>query len=490
MKIGLVCDSHVGGGERSPQVAYLLKAVELMKEDGIDTVVCLGDITAFGEYGIFTRCVSYFEDFPSAYILLGNADIRNKEDKEKILSSAKRVLFSAGGRTFLGLHTISSFISKEDIEKVSKLNDGDVVLTHFGIHSLQEESKKALEQILKEKKLTVIHAHSHKRFDYYIGKSRVFGLRALDPDKSIGDYPCITYFDTESEEFTEKVFFTDKEVLKDISSYFGISCANNVRELNYAIENSVKAVELRMSTVLDQTDEILALINTWREKTSGYLSCHMPNLKYDGENIVGVEEWQKAVSDAVRFNANGVTVHPPKIKKNLLQGEVLEKFVDFYVNAFSSFDKEVKIGIENIHKTKAETEAGLPNEELGFGYVPEDILFLVNKINEKFGFDRVGVVLDVGHTKNNGNLSSKYTVGRWYEEVGNKTVAYHIHQVLSVDGGYKNHNAIENWFGPLISYASFFYSWEEGIINKAPVFLEVRGKDNYQNSINAFDNLL
>ncbi len=491
MKIGLVCDSHVGGGEKSPQKAYLIKAVELMKKDGIDISVHLGDVTAFGEVNVFDDCVSRLKQINNSYVLLGNADVRKKDDKDKVLSRARDVSFSVEGRTFLGLNVVSSTLCEEDFNKMENLCDGDVLMMHFGVHSLVPECKERMERILHNRALTVIHAHSHKWFDYNIGKSRVVGLRALDPDKSIGDYPCITYFDTENDNFIEKIFSTSKEVLQDVSSFFGISCADNERELSFAILHGIKGVELRMS-VVNNSEKVNCLIEEWRAKTNGYLSAHMPNLKVNGENIEGEDEWLKALELAISFNVNSLTVHPPKIKKSTIYSnkELLERLVNFYSNAFSKLDKSVKIGIENIHKTKAETEARLTNEELGFGYVPEDVLFLVGKINEKFGYDRVGVVLDVGHTKNNGNLSSIYTVGRWYEMVGSETVAYHIHQVLSTENGMKNHNAIENWFGPLISYASFFYSWEKDVINRAPVFLEMRGGENYLKSIDAFNKLL
>ena len=70
--------------------------------------------------------------------------------------------------------------------------------------------------------------------------------------------------------------------------------------------------------------------------------------------------------------------------------------------------------------------------------------------------ERVGHVLDVGHARNNGYLASVYPVGRWYELMGERTVAYHIHQVVRSENGLKNHRPIENWFGPMISYVSFF----------------------------------
>jgi hypothetical protein len=74
--------------------------------------------------------------------------------------------------------------------------------------------------------------------------------------------------------------------------------------------------------------------------------------------------------------------------------------------------------------------------------------------------------------------------------MGDKIVAYHIHQVLAAEKGMQNHNAIENWLGPIINYSSFFYSWEKNVINHKPVFLEVKGCVNYQKSIDAFDELL
>jgi hypothetical protein len=103
----------------------------------------------------------------------------------------------------------------------------------------------------------------------------------------------------------------------------------------------------------------------------------------------------------------------------------------------------------------------------------------------------VGHILDVGHARNNGNIASTHPIGRWYEIMGKRTVAYHIHQVLPAPkGGMKNHNAIETWLGPIINYSSFFYSWEKNVLNHKPVFLEVQGRENYQKSIDAFEKLL
>jgi len=62
--------------------------------------------------------------------------------------------------------------------------------------------------------------------------------------------------------------------------------------------------------------------------------------------------------------------------------------------------------------------------------------------------------------------------------------------VIPHDGKMKNHTAIENWFGPMISYVSFFYAWEKEIINHVPIFLEVRGHANYEKSVSALRKIL
>ena len=99
-------------------------------------------------------------------------------------------------------------------------------------------------------------------------------------------------------------------------------------------------------------------------------------------------------------------------------------------------------------------------------------------------------MFDVGHARNNGTFASTYPISRWLEIMGKRVVAYHIHQVIRGENGFKNHTPILDWFGPMISYASFFYAWDTGITNHCPVFLEVKGNANYELSIKAFESLL
>ncbi len=468
--------------EKSAQADFLKKAIQQMKTDEILLVINLGDTTAAGEYEGFENYLQMTDDL-EIVTLMGNSDVRNKETAQKFLEKSAPFKRDCGEISLWGLNTPYAEITEAEKEMLSDVKDGDVIFLHHSIPSLREESREFLTNLANEKEITIIHAHSHKWLDYQLGKSRVVCLRALDPDKSIGNFPCITYYELESKSFEEKLFEVSKEAIFDARKFFGISCVDNHRDLEYAIKNGICAVELRLNGSEWEPDYSLdSKIEKWRKKTNGYLSVHMPNLKYKNGEITGKDKWLLAVEYAKHVKADGMTMHPPKIKTHEIE-KVWDEILELYVYAVKNADERVKIGIENIHMGKADTR-----EDRGFGYTPQEVSKLIDAINESFGTPkRVGHTLDVGHARNNSFLASKFPISRWFETMGQKTVAYHIHQVISASGAYKNHTPIENWFGPMISYVSFFHGWEKGTINRVPIFLEVRGCDNYQKSIEGFN---
>jgi hypothetical protein len=80
----------------------------------------------------------------------------------------------------------------------------------------------------------------------------------------------------------------------------------------------------------------------------------------------------------------------------------------------------------------------------------------------------------MGHARNNGPFAKRITMGDWYADVGSATVAYHIHQVKTIDGRMKNHQGFDTPWGPLISLSGFFWAWRTRQLNHAPLFVEVR----------------
>jgi len=483
MKIGLVCDLHMVDNEKSSQWQFFTRAVRQLKKDGIKEVISLGDITSFGEYGAMQK---YIKELPTNghRLLLGNSDVRNEQTQGVFCALSKSFDEVIDGRRIVGINTPYAKIDEEDCRVIKSMEDGDVLLMHHSVQGLCEESRNFLNTIGENTAITVIHAHSHKTQDYMLGKAHIIGIRALDPDKSIGGYPCITYLDTDDLSIEERCFGIEKRVAEGLSRFFGISCVDNHRDVNYAAENRVFGVELRCNGRGWEPDlTLVPVIEQWRANGGGYLSVHMPNLRWADGEITGADAWMKAVEYAKTVGAQGLTIHPPRVKKCDFP-QVWDDFLKLYIYAAESMGDKVKLGIENLHMEKGEKD----DDKRCFGYVPAEVSAWIDAINEKLGKpNRVGHTLDVGHARNNGLLSQKFPISRWYEIMGNRTVAYHIHQVVPGEAGMINHAAIENWLGPIISYASFLHCWEKGALNHVPVFLEVKGSENYDKSIKAFN---
>ena len=489
-KVGVICDMHLSGHPHSPQYAFLIRAIERMREDGTDIVICLGDITGYGSMDAWELYQSAMKEF-THYEVLGNSDIRDGSTAQVLISKVSDVDFYIGKRHVLGINTIHARIEDRDRERLRTVKSGDIVFMHHYMKSMEEESGHYLQGVAESEEITVLHGHGHRVFDYYINKSRVIGMRGLDPDKAIGGFPSVYYLEVTDEDIeTRECFLTlPGKYMESIKSWFGLSCVDNLRDVTYAMEHDIKYVELRCNGSGWKPDgELLPVINAWREKTSGYLSVHMPNLRYADGSFTGIEQWKTALNYSLKIGADGYTMHPPRVRKCDMPegGAVWKEFLSLYLLVVNSVPKTVRLGIENIHKHRSEAE----DETRGFGYTPEEISAWIDAVNEAVGMQRVGHILDVGHARNNGGFAQKYPVSSWYVTMGHKTVAYHIHQVISSEDRLVNHNAIENWFGPTINYTSFFYSWNNDMINHAPVFLEVKGCWNYESSIKAFGDIL
>ena len=487
MIIAFLCDLHLPESKNSPQYVFFTRAVNQMRSDNVKTIVNLGDINSFGQVSSLENYIAETSDFENYYVF-GNSEVRDGKTLEKIMTFKTEPCFKVGERTVIGINTPYADIDENDRVRLEELKDGDIVFLHHYVKSLHNESRDFFEGLLAQKNLTVFHGHAHYYIEEKIGRSYVYGFRALDPDKSVGNYPCITYVDISADKITieEKLFCVTEKAKFDIKEYFGISCVDNLRDLTYAIENCVKNVEIRCRKASDVDYSILPLVKKWREVGGKYLSLHMPDIKLKNGEFCGVDEWNNALQYAKALGVNGLTVHPPRAKLcEMADREVYESFLKYYSEAVVFVGDSVNVGIENLHMTAGETN----DTNRGFGYAPDEVASWIDAINEKLGkAERVGHTLDVGHARNNGIIASTHPISRWYEIMGNRTVAYHIHQTIKEGKGLKNHCPITDWFGPMISYVSFLYAWESGMVNNVPVFLEVKGSENYDVSVKAFEN--
>lgn len=490
VRIGILCDMHLPENPDAPQYAFFQRAIGQMKRDGVSKVICLGDTTAYGQLGAWALYQQALQDFEH-YQVAGNSDIRDAATREKLLSSMGEPCFEIGSRRVVGINTAQGWINPKDRALAAGLRAGDILFMHHDPQSLEPQSAQWLAQLAQRTPLVLLHGHKHQTRIADFGAARLFGLRGLDPDKAIGNFPCLYELDVSHDavRLHERVLALPKCAFESARPFFGISCVDNERDVAYAAQHGVRYLELRLNGANWTPDpKLTPLLTLWRKKTDGYLSVHMPTLKWTDGAIAGRAQWQQALEYALLLGADSLTMHPPRAPVSRMQpeGALWQDFLQLYAHAAQSVPENTRLGVENVHKLRGEAL----DENRGFGYTPDEICAWIRAVNAAVGRQRVGHVLDVGHARNNGAFSQQYPVGRWYRLMGQKTIAYHIHQVVREPAGLTNHHPIENWFGPMINYTGFFHAWQQQVLNHVPIFLEVRGCEHYAKSIEAFDALI
>jgi len=176
-KIGIICDIHLPGEKDSPQYAFLKMAIERMKADGIEMVLCLGDVTRFGELAAWELYLDAMKGF-AHYQVLGNSDVRDPKTIDAMLAYGTPVKLALGKRTLFGIHTPYGVIEPEDREFLQEAKHGDVLFLHHYPATLEAESRMWLTSLAEQKALTILCGHGHRSMDLTLGKSRVWGLSA------------------------------------------------------------------------------------------------------------------------------------------------------------------------------------------------------------------------------------------------------------------------------------------------------------------------
>ena len=183
MKIGILCDLHLPTVRSASQYAVLDWAIDTLENEGVDLVVTAGDTTAAGAYRPLRDYLNRMNLFPHLF-LLGNSDIRDEFDRERIITQyAKSSVHTLLGYEIVGISTPYTHLTSEDRALLEQCSDEAIVFMHHNPDSLTEDSRNYLIDLLSRKALTLIHGHKHMEMMSQIGDSKVFGLRGLDPDK-------------------------------------------------------------------------------------------------------------------------------------------------------------------------------------------------------------------------------------------------------------------------------------------------------------------
>lgn len=486
----VVADLHLTKRKNTAQYAAFHWAIEDINQRRPDFVVIAGDNTAYGD----REAIAFFKEKVKSIevpyrVVTGNADIRTEATIPEALRMCSKAPLECMGRKIISVNTADAHIYEGDREAILDCGDEDILIMHHNMDALDEDSKAFLSAWAEEHKGLIIHGHNHRNRDYIVGQTRCIGIRCMDSDKAIGKGPCFVYFtvDGEDVQMEERPFLFSHSNVRDFKDRLGISCFDIYHDIDFAMENHIKNIEIRKFTGSDE--ELVYLkdkVLEWRKNGGDIVSVHMPNLYWNGEGVDGLDKWYDALRIVKTVQAETITIHPPRyiLIKDMVPGsDAWEKLVAIFAERIKELPLTTKAGIENIHFLSRD----ISEEERYFGYLPEEILSFVEALNTPYGYERVGVVFDIGHARNNGPLFQRNVLSDWFEAVGRKTTAYHIHQSIPVPGHLQNHTAITNWeAAPSICFVSFIWAWQMNLINHCPMFMEMKTKENCKISLEAF----
>ena len=466
MKICIMEDLHLPYHKDALQYEALAFYLSDMQKNGADLLIVPGDFTADGNRETAARFFSALASLPIPVIVMtGNADYRNPETAEYFRTVTAPPRHTFGEYTILALRDGEGSIPAEDLALLDAIDAKTLVFLHHPIDSLKEPCRAHLRSFRDrnpEVPLFVGHAHVDKR------EGNTFFLNASDPDKAIGEEPCIYYYDTETAALS-KTHFSCK-IPSDFASYVGISAFRPLADLAYAAKAGLYAVEFRPSVIGEDRESLLRGIREFRAHGGKVLSFHFPSLAERDGSIADAADLL-AFSEFVSVcGGDRVTIHAPSVPLRMLKEDpaLLPRIADLAAAAIEALPAGCEIGIENMHMAAGDTP-----EDRRFGYTPEECRLFIEMLRARTAHP-IGFHFDTGHARNNMPLSQIYTQSIWMAELGMEIAGYHIHQVLLENGKFVNHYPITEPYGALISYATFFRMWESGRMKKAPVFLEIR----------------
>ena len=352
MKIAIICDLHLPETKSASQYSALEWALKDIDTEKPALTVVAGDITASGDMAPMMHFTEGLKNFHHM-LLLGNADMRNEnciEEMTKLVPHSRHIVVD--GYEIIGLNTPEARIEDDGRFLLETCKDGAIVFAHHYPDALEQDSREYLKSLLERKKLTYIHGHKHIEMESTIGNSRVIGVRGLDPDKACG-VPCVSYFEFADGGFDkyEKCFEMPSDNLSDFWDYLGLSCFSPDVDIDYAIDRGIKNIEIRKYGGPETFDEIVIKAKKWREHGGRYLSVHMPNLRLKEGKIEGIQQWNEAVMLCNALEADGVTVHVPRVSICDMEagGPVWCEFLEIMTDKISQLPQKTKVGIENIH---------------------------------------------------------------------------------------------------------------------------------------------
>ena len=407
MKICFMCDLHLPFDKNALQYDVLDWAIADAKKKRPDCIVFAGDATCDGNEEVYDFFIKAFKeiDIPFLYIP-GNSDLRTESTKNSIIKKASPIKTDLNGLSIFAINDSDGKISKSDLSALRNADENSIVFMHHPIKNHTKESVELFNEWIKSHQaVKIFHGHLHQSFE----EDNSVSLQAMDPDKAIGESPLITYYDTDTKKCRKAYYFCP--VPNDIYDYMGISCYDPLPQIQFAIDNKIKHLELRPNCVNTDADSLISAVGKWRKLCGKSLSFHLHDVGFLNGNVVINKDHDKLFEIIKELKPNRVTQHVPLItvKEVKENSDSLDKITDFIAKSLNDLEGDIVVGIENMHMTASDT----PDENRRYGYLPEECLEFMHLLAGKCKH-KVGVNFDVGHARNNVPFSQKYQIGAWF----------------------------------------------------------------------------
>lgn len=481
MNICFMCDLHLPSYQNAMQYNVLDWAISDIKIKRPNCIVFAGDVTCDGNADVYVSFIEKMKTLSIPFLYIpGNSDLRDNSCKDKIKDICSPIETIIDGTKIIAVNDSDKTICDQAYTALNNVDENSIVFMH---HPLSEHNKQDREKLLswREKHANVLLFYGHLHYSS-VSNNQV-SLQALDPDKAIGECPCLTYYNTQTKDFTKSHF--SAPLPSDLPFNLGLSVYDAKRDVEFAIDNQLKNLELRHDCIDDDVELLQVLLKKWRNSGGENLSIHLPEISYKDGEVVFDKHFDRLLAFAKEIHADRFTQHVPLVSVKTIDNDsgVLDKIAFALSKKLNTLNYNFTLGVENMHMTPHET----PDDTRRFGYTPEECLSFMFSLKEKCKFS-VGINFDIGHARNNAPFSQKYQISTWLSLIGKYAVGYHIHQVTLSDDGFENHMPITEFYGSLISYASFFWCWDNERINKAPVIFEMRPENAYPISLKTFKN--
>lgn len=507
-----VTDLHLSDRTDTPAAAALRWAIDMANERQPDLVAFTGNMTTYGTSASAEQVLAAAQRLSVPWVFTpGNAERRSPGAFAILAECMTRRDLNVRGVRCLLPDTSTGRLPEAERQWLAGLprSRPSVLLTHYPLDTLDDDSHAWMRAWMRDRGVELYLAgHRHFSHRHVVDGYHEVITRGLDPDKAFGGAPGLSLFERgESGTWTEEEipWPHGRQLLpaEIDTSPVGWSIHGDPTEaVRDTFAAGLHVLELRPRRpdydLAATRDELGRL----RDGRALYLSWHLPSLTWSAADgaVTGQDAVARQIEHGRACGVDAFTVHVPQVPAGSMVvdeseavgsaapwGPFLETFAALFREAVAG---GARLSIENIHNAPGTPLARAARK---FGTEIGELLAWHDAVREALpeSTGRIGVHLDVGHARNNGELGNAQPLGDWYARVGAHITGYHIHQVRPHEdtGKLTNHRDIRAVYDRTVSYAGFMHAWSTGMIRRAPLFIEIRDAGERRRTVRLFQKL-